>query len=64
MQVIAQYKPAIPLLHPVDRCGFRHIPVIGRIIPLEFVRCGLRMQADQATRGALDDLKNAVGGAV
>jgi hypothetical protein len=64
MQVIAQHEPAIPLFHAVDGGRLRHIPVVGRVVFLEFVRRGLRMQADQAAGRALDDLKNAVGGAV
>ena len=41
MQMIAQNEAAIPLLHPVDRGRFRHIPVVGRIILLELFGCGL-----------------------
>jgi hypothetical protein len=64
MQVIAQHEPAIPLFQAVDGSRFRHIPVIARIILLKLVGRRLRMQADQAAGRALDDLKNAVGGAV
>ena len=64
MQVIAQHEPAIPLFHAVDGDRFRNIPVIARIIVLKLVGRRLRMQADQAAGRALDDLKNAVGGAV
>ena len=64
MQVIAQHKPAIPLLHAVDCSRFWDIPVVGRVILLELFRRGLGVQTNQAAGRALDDLKHSVGGAV
>ncbi len=64
LQVVAQHKPAIPLLHSIDGGRLGNVPVVGWIILLELVRRRLRVQANQAAGCTLYDLKNAVGGAV
>jgi len=62
--VIAQHKPAIPLLHSIDGRRLGDVPIVGRIILLELVGRRFGVQTNQAAGRTLDDLKHAVGGAV
>jgi hypothetical protein len=64
LQVVAQHKPAIPLLHPIDGGRLGNVPVVEWIILRELGRRGLGVQTNQAAGRALDDLENAVGGAI
>src|SRR5712675_1081806 len=62
--MVAQNEAAIALLHAIDGGRLGYIPIVGRIVPLQFFRRRLGMEADQAAGGALDHLEHTVGGAV